>query len=299
MSQPVLVVMAAGMGSRYGGLKQIEPVGPQGQIILDYSIFDAYRAGFRKVVFIIRKELEQAFEETVGKRAHALMDVQYVYQTTDNVPKGLVVPSDRQKPLGTAHAVWCAKPAVDGAFAVINADDFYGADAFAKIYDYLKDAKDDEKMRYCMVGYNIEKTLSESGTVSRGVCTADENSMLSSIEEKMKIARCEDGIIRDGETVINDGTIVSMNLWGFTNSFFDELTSELIDFITNKLAENPLKGECYLPFVVGDLIEKGHATAKVLETKASWFGVTYKEDKSLVVEAIASMTQKGEYPAEF
>ena len=197
MANPVLVIMAAGMGSRYGGLKQIDPIGPNGQILLDYSIYDAHRAGFDRVVFIIRPELHEAFEDAIGKKARRFMQVDYAYQTLDNLPDGLTAPEGREKPLGTAHAVWCAKELTAGCpIAVINADDFYGADAFRKMYDYLSAAQDDDKFRYCMVGYQVENTLTENGTVSRGVCTADENGLLAHIIERTAIHRDADGIIR-------------------------------------------------------------------------------------------------------
>lgn len=301
MSQPVLVIMAAGMGSRYGGLKQIDPVGPNGQIILDYSLYDAYRAGFRRAVFIIRPELRQTFEQTVGARAAQRMQVDYVYQTVDNLPQGCAAPAGRQKPLGTGHAVWCAHEAVgDAPFAVVNADDFYGADAFQKIYAYLAAARDDGKGRYCMVGYRVENTLSESGAVSRGVCTADAAGDLASIVERTAIAREPDGVIRcEGGLVLPEGTPVSMNLWGFTPSFLPALTGLLADFVRDELPQRPEKGEFYLPFAVDSLIRAGRASARLLTTEARWYGVTYREDKEGVSQAIAAMTEAGEYPAAF
>ena len=301
MAKPVLVIMAAGMGSRYGGLKQIDPVGPDGQIILDYSVYDAHRAGFERVVFIIRPELEQAFEDAIGRKARRFMQVDYAYQTLDRLPEGLHVPEGREKPLGTAHAVWCAKELVAGApIAVINADDFYGADAFRKMYDYLSAAQDDGKYRYCMVGYRVENTLTENGTVSRGVCTADENGLLVSIVERTAISREADGRIvyaADGDAPAGEipaGTPVSLNLWGFMPSLADGLRR----FFAEKLPANPMKGEYYLPFAVDELIQAGKATAKVLATTARWFGVTYREDKPAVCAAIAEMTAQGEYPAD-
>lgn len=298
---PVLVVMAAGMGSRYGGLKQIDPLGPGRQIILDYSIYDAYRAGFRRVVFIIKPELEQAFEQAIGRKARRLMQVDYVYQTLSALPDGLSVPEGREKPLGTGHAVYCVKDTVDAPFAVINADDFYGADAFAKMFDFLANTTDDDKYRYCMVGYAVENTLTENGTVSRGVCTADADGLLSDIVERTKIARDPDGVIRftDGEGgVIAPGTPVSMNLWGFTPSFLRELDSQLCDFFARKLPENPMKAEFYLPAAVDTLIRAGKATAKVLTTDAKWFGVTYQADKPTVQQALRSMTDDSQYPED-
>ena len=305
MHKPILVIMAAGMGSRYGGLKQIDPVGPNGQIILDYSVYDAHRAGFEEVVFIIRPELEETFEDAIGRKARRFMRVQYAYQTLDRLPAGLSAPAGREKPLGTAHAVYCARELVaDAPIAVINADDFYGADAFRKVYAYLAAAKDDDKYRYCMVGYRVENTLTENGTVSRGVCTGDENGLLTSIIERTAIRRDTDGVIRyaaDGTAPageIADGTPVSMNLWGFTPSFLPALDEGLRHFFAETLPKNPMKGEYYLPFAVDELIEAGRATARLLTTDAQWFGVTYREDKPVVCAAIAEMTARGEYPAD-
>lgn len=298
---PVLVIMAAGMGSRYGGLKQIDPLGPKGQIILDYSIYDAYRAGFRRVVFIIKPELEEAFEKAIGSKARRLMQVDYVYQTLSAIPDDLTVPEGREKPLGTGHAVYCIKDTVDAPFAVINADDFYGADAFAKIYDFLSQTTDDDKYRYCMVGYAVENTLTENGTVSRGVCTTDADGLLTDIVERTKIARDADGVIRftDGEGgEIAPGTPVSMNLWGFTPSFLRELEAQLRDFFAVKLPTDPMKAEFYLPAAVDTLIRQGKATAKVLTTSAKWFGVTYQQDKPTVQQALRAMTDAGQYPED-
>ena len=299
--QPVLVVMAAGMGSRYGGLKQIDPLGPNGQIILDYSLFDARRAGFERVVFIIKPELKEAFEQAIGRKARAFMQVDYAYQTLETLPDGLTAPAGRVKPLGTGHAVWCASKLVDAPFAVINADDFYGADAFAQIFEFLSRTEDDEKYRYCMVGYPVENTLPENGTVSRGVCTADAEGYLSDIVERTKIFRDADGTLRfaDGEGgEIAEGTPVSMNLWGFTPSFLSELDGMLHEFFENKLQTDLMKAEFYLPSAVDALILAGRATAKVLTTSARWFGVTYQEDKPAVQAALRRMTEDGIYPAE-
>ncbi|MGN1030377.1 MAG: NDP-sugar synthase [Butyricicoccaceae bacterium] len=298
MSNPVLVVMAAGMGSRYGGLKQIDPVGPSGQIIMNYSIYDAYRAGFRKVVFIIKEELLEAFRERIGNETEKLMQVEYVFQSSCDLPEDCTMPEGRVKPLGTGHAIYCIRHVVNEPFAVINADDFYGAEAFARIYDYLKDAQDDEKYRYCMVGYRVENTLTENGTVARGVCTVDENGYLTGITERTAIARGADGVIRDPEAgVISDGTIVSMNLWGFTPSFLDRLEDGMVDFMHNKLPLNPEKAEFYLPTAVSDLLRNHRATAKVIECGAQWYGVTYQADKPVVMDALRRMTEQGLYPA--
>ncbi len=301
MNQPILVIMAAGMGSRYGGLKQIDPLGPNGQIILDYSIYDAYRAGFRRAVFIIKPELEEAFEQAIGQKARRFMQVDYVYQTLSALPQDLTAPEGREKPLGTGHAIYCVKDVVDAPFAVINADDFYGADAFAKMYDFLAHTEDDDKYRYCMVGYAVENTLTENGTVSRGVCTADADGFLSDIVERTKIAREADGVIRftDGAGgEIAAGTPVSMNLWGFTPSFLKELDAQLHDFFRERLPQDPMKAEFYLPSAVDTLITEGKATAKVLTTSAKWFGVTYQADKPNVQETLRRMTESGSYPAD-
>ena len=299
MANPVLVVMAAGMGSRYGGLKQIDPVGPNGQIIMHYSIYDAWKAGFRRVVFIIKEELLDAFRERIGNAAEKLMQVDYVFQSPDKLPEGCTMPEGRTKPLGTGHAIYCVRGVVSEPFAVINADDFYGAQAFQCLYDYLKDAQDDDKYRYCMVGYRVENTLTENGTVSRGICEADENGYLADIVERTAISRDANGVISDPEAgEIAEGTLVYMNMWGFTPSFLDELEIGLHTFMTDELPKNPAKGEYYLPFAVDHLIQNGQATAKVLQTSAQWYGVTYKEDKPVVVDALRRMTEAGLYPAE-
>ena len=299
MANPVLVVMAAGMGSRYGGLKQIDPVGPNGQIIMHYSIYDAWKAGFRRVVFIIKEELLDAFRERIGNAAEKLMQVDYVFQSPDKLPEGCTMPEGRTKPLGTGHAIYCVRGVVSEPFAVINADDFYGAQAFQCLYDYLKDAQDDDKYRYCMVGYRVENTLTENGTVSRGICEADENGYLADIVERTAISRDANGVISDPEAgEIAEGTLVAMNMWGFTPSFLDELETGLRTFMTDELPKNPAKGEYYLPFAVDHLIQNGQATAKVLQTSAQWYGVTYKEDKPVVVDALRRMTEAGLYPAE-
>lgn len=298
MSNPVLVVMAAGMGSRYGGLKQIDPVGPNGQIIMNYSIYDAWKAGFRHVVFIIKKELLASFREKIGSDAEKLMKVSYVFQSMEDLPEGCKAPEGRIKPFGTGHAIYCLKNTVTEPFAVINADDFYGAEAFQKIYDYLTSAQDDEKYRYCMVGYLVENTLTENGTVARGVCRTDENGMLTEITERTSIERVN-SVISDKEAgIIPEGTPVSMNMWGFTPSFLGELDSQLKEFFEKELPKNPEKAEFYLPFAVDRLIRDGKATVKVLKTSAQWFGVTYKEDKPVIMNAISKMTNDGLYPVK-
>lgn len=301
MNKPVLVIMAAGMGSRYGGLKQIDPVSDQGEIILDFSLYDAMMAGFEDVVFIIKKENEADFRALIDERAGKHLNVKYAYQQLDDLPEGYSVPEGRVKPWGTAHAVFSARKAVNGPFAVINADDYYGDGAFQTIYDYLKDAEDGEKYSYCMVGYQLENTITENGHVARGVCTTDEKGMLQKVVERTKIMRRgEDIQFTEDEgatwTTLPEGTIVSMNFWGFTKSFMTELENQFPAFLDKAMAENPLKGEYFLPGVVDRLIKEGKAEAKVLESHDKWYGVTYKEDKPSVVAALQSMKDKGLYP---
>ena len=281
MKKPVLVIMAAGMGSRYGGLKQIDPIDGQGHIIMDFSIFDAKRAGFEKVVFIIKKENEADFKEAVGKRMEAVMDVEYVFQDLHNIPEGFEVPEGRVKPWGTAHAVLSAIDVVDGPFAVINADDYYGRDAFQKIYDFLSTTEDDDKYRYTMVGYQLKNTVTENGHVARGVCTVDENGYLVKVEERTRIEKRDGGIAfteDDGATwqPLPEGAVVSMNMWGFTASFLKEIKAGFAAFLEAGLASNPMKCEYYLPSVVTNLLVNDKATVTVLETTDKWYGVTYK-----------------------
>jgi NDP-sugar pyrophosphorylase family protein len=301
MKKPVLVIMAAGMGSRYGGLKQIDPIDEQGHIIMDFSIFDAKRAGFEKVVFIIKKENEEIFREAVGNRVEGLMEVSYVFQDIHNIPQGFAVPEGRVKPWGTAHAVLSCIDEVDGPFAVINADDYYGRDAFQKIYDYLSTHEDDDKYRYTMVGYQLENTLTENGYVSRGVCEMNEESELVSVTERTRIEKKGDGAAYtedDGATWITlpKSSIVSMNMWGFTASFLQEIKNGFPAFLEEGLQANPMKCEYYLPKVVSDLLAADKATVKVLTSADKWYGVTYKEDKPFVVAAIKNMKETGLYP---
>ena len=302
MNKPILVVMAAGMGSRYGGLKQMDPVGANGEIIMDYSLYDAYQAGFRKVVFIIKEEMMDDFKEVIGNRAEKVMEVAYAFQKLDDLPEGFTVPEGRVKPWGTGHAVLAARDHIDGPFAVINADDYYGAAGFKKIYDFLAEVKDDEIAHYTMVGYELMNTLSENGHVARGVCSVDENSMLTDITERTKIVKTETAAAfteDDGKTwtELDRDTIVSMNLWGFTASMMEALKERFPEFLKKTVVENPMKGEFFLPFVVGDLLAENKADAKVLTSADKWFGVTYKEDKPVVVEAIAKLTAEGKYPS--
>lgn len=301
MKKPVLVIMAAGMGSRYGGLKQIDPIDEQGHIIMDFSIFDAKRAGFEKVVFIIKKQDEADFKEAVGNRMEKLMDVSYAYQDMANIPEGFEVPEGRVKPWGTAHAVLSAIDVVDGPFAVINADDYYGSEAFKQIYDYLSTHEDDEKYRYTMVGYVLENTLTENGHVARGVCVTDENSYLQKINERTHIEKrgAETAYTEDeGKTwtVIPEGSVVSMNMWGFSESILKELKDRFAKFLDENLEANPLKCEYFLPFVVDELLGEGKATVEVLKSLDKWYGVTYKEDKPVVVAAIQALKDSGLYP---
>lgn len=302
MNKPILVIMAAGMGSRFGGLKQIEPVSDKGDIILDFSLYDARLAGFEKAIFIIKKENEQDFRNLIDNKAGKYMEVEYVYQELNDLPSGYLVPANREKPWGTAHAVLSARNAAKGSpIAVINADDYYGPEAFKNIYDFLLSAVDNEKYQYCMVGYQIENTLTENGHVSRGVCQTSEDDKLTKITERTKIQWQSKKIVyteNDGNTweELPPGTIVSMNFWGFTPSMMKEMEARFPAFLDNALSENPTKGEFFLPGVVDELIQEDKAEVKVLKSADRWYGVTYKEDKESVVSAIKSMKKKGIYP---
>ena len=300
--KPVLVVMAAGMGSRYGGLKQIDPVGSCGEAILDFSVYDAHEAGFETVVIIIKEAIKQDFMETVGARlAKAPVEIRYAYQELDKLPEGYAVPEGRTKPWGTSHAVLCSKEAVDGApFAVINADDYYGKEAFQIMYEALCKAADGEKYDYCMVGYEVGKTVTENGSVARGVCYVDENGYLSEVVERTRIEKYDGGIhfTEDGENWVElaDDTIVSMNMWGFTPSFLEEIDKGFAAFLDNALKNNPMKGEYFLPTVVQNLLTAGQATVKVYTSPDKWYGVTYAADKPVVVAALQEKTREGLYP---
>lgn len=298
---PILVVLAAGMGSRYGGLKQMDPLDPEGHALLDFSVYDAKRAGFEKVVFIIKHAIEKDFKQLVGKRMEPFIDVEYVFQENDCLPEGYQVPEGRVKPFGTGHAVLCSKEVIDAPFAVINADDYYGPKAFQVLYDYLTTHEDDEKYRYVMVGFHIENTITENGYVSRGVCQVDGEHNLTDITERTRIEKKGEGVaytLDNGETwvPIPDKTPVSMNCWGFTPGFMKELEHRFPVFLNEQLEENPLKCEYFLPSVVSDLVDEGKAVVKVLESEEKWYGVTYQEDKSAVMEAIQAMKQEGLYP---
>ena len=301
MSKPVLVIMAAGMGSRYGGLKQIDPVDEQGHMIIDFSIYDAIRAGFQKVVFIIKKENEADFRAAIGNRMERQLEVEYVYQEMNSLPEGYEVPEGRQKPFGTGHAVLSCSSVVYGPFAVINADDYYGRHAYQMIYDYLSNHQDDAKYRYTMVGYVLENTLTDNGHVARGVCVTDDHHYLTGINERTHIEK------RNGKaeytedegatwTEIPEGSTVSMNMWGFSGSILQELKDRFPKFLDENLKMNPLKCEYFLPTVVNDLIDEGKATVEVLKSLDKWYGVTYKEDKEYVVNAIKNLKMTGLYP---
>jgi hypothetical protein len=293
--KPTLVVLAAGMGSRYGGLKQVDPVGPSGEAILDYSVFDAIRGGFGKVVFIIRKDFEAEFKEKVGSKYEGMIPVDYCYQDLNDLPGDFKVPEGRTKPWGTAHATRSARTVVNEPFAVINADDFYGRDAFAKLGAFLSAA---EPMQFAMVGYKLDLTLSENGSVARGVCEVAEDGSLRSVTEMTKLVRAGD-VAENREDELNPVKVpldarVSMNLWGFTPELFTELERRFPLW----LAENGTKekSEWYIPFVVDELIREGKAGCKVLPTESSWFGVTYRDDKPYVMAEIKKLVDAGEYP---
>ena len=302
--KPVLVVMAAGMGSRYGGLKQIDPVGSCGEAILDYSLFDAHEAGFETAVIIIKEAIREDFMATVGKRlGKCPMEIRYAYQEQDKyLPSGVTVPEERgAKPWGTGHAILCATKEIDGApFAVINADDYYGKSAFKTVYNALCDAKDGEKFDYCMVGYYLSNTVTDHGSVARGVCTADENGNLLKVVERLKIEKYVGGIhfTEDGENWedLSADTLVSMNMWGFTPSFLQALADGFPVFLKEEMPMNPAKKEYLLPTIVSQLLEGGKATVKVLSSADKWYGVTYAADKPMVVAALKEKTQQGLYP---
>lgn len=305
--EPILVIMAAGMGSRFGGLKQIEPISDKGEIILDFSLYDAVMAGFQKVVFVIKRENEQDFRALIDEKAGKYIDVAYAYQELTDLPQGYTVPEGRTKPWGTAHAVLAARKHADGPIAVINADDYYGPGAFQTMYEFLVKAEEQTRQaqparqHYCMVGYEIENTLTENGFVSRGVCETDASGMLTGITERTKIRRQGEKIVYtddDGAVLgeIPRGQIVSMNFWGFPASMLQEMEAGFPAVLDKILAENPLKGEYFLPGVVDRLLHEGKADVKVLRSRDRWYGVTYKEDKESVVNALQSMKDKGEYP---
>lgn len=296
MKKPVLVIMAAGMGSRFGGLKQIAPVDEQGHIIMDFSLYDAWRAGFRDLVFIIKPDMEGTFREAIGDRIEKYFHITYVHQKIDALPDGYRVPDGREKPWGTGHAILCCKDVVDGPFTVINADDFYGPTAFSTIYDYLVNNPDDSQ--YAMVGYRVRNTVTEHGSVARGVCEV-ENGLLTGVTERTKIFKngTDAKYTEDGETFVDlpGDTIVSMNFWGFTSKMLQELDDRFAAFLDEALVNNPLKGEYFLPSVVNEQLKAGTATVRVLPCEETWFGVTYREDLDSVKEAISDRKRRGIY----
>lgn len=303
--KPILVVMAAGMGSRYGGLKQIDPVGPSGEAILDYSLYDARRAGFETVVFIIKHEIEQAFKEAVGARAlRAGFEVRYAYQQLDKLPEGFTVPEGRVKPWGTAHAILVAEEAIgDAPFAVINADDYYGPQGFRLVYDYLSSHADGDRFAWSMVGFLLKNTVSANGSVSRGVCVTDAAGNLHSVTERTCIAPYDGGIhySEDGGaswTDLDENSVVSMNLWGFTPAYIAEAKAGFAEFLRENLPVNPLKCEYYLPSVVTAALQQGKADVRVLTSTDKWHGITYREDKPELVAALQQMSAHGLYPAD-
>ena len=301
MKKPVLVIMAAGMGSRYGGLKQLDPVGNHGQLIIDYSIYDAHRAGFDTVIFVIKEEIEADFRACIGDRVSKVMDVKYAFQRKDDLPAGYAVPEGRTKPWGTAQAALSARELVDGPFAIINADDYYGPEAYQLIYDYLCAHPDGDLYEYVMVGYLLKNTVTEHGSVARGVCTVDGEHILRDIQERTAIEKDGDDarFTEDGGqtwTPLPGNTTVSMNMWGFTRSFMDEALARFPAFLDKALVENPAKAEYFLPMVVEQLIQERKAQVRVLVSEDKWYGVTYREDKPTVVAAIAEKTKAGLYP---
>ena len=301
MKEPILLIMAAGMGSRYGGLKQMDPVGPGGEVILDYSIFDAKRAGFKRVIFLIKHEIEADFKRIVGSRIEKHMDVTYAFQQLDKIPAPYAIPDGRTKPWGTGHAVLCCKEYIDAPFVVINADDYYGPSAFQTAYDTLCQMQDDDMYRYMMIGYRISNTLTENGHVARGVCTMDEMGRLTGVNERTHIIKTSDGPLytEDGETYhrLPEDSLVSMNMFGFTPSMAQELEKGFPAFLEDAVKNNPLKGEYFLPTVVNNLLAAGKATVQVLPCQDRWYGVTYQADKPVVMEALKSKTEEGLYPS--
>jgi len=302
MKNPKLVILAAGMGSRYGGLKQIDPVDEAGHIIIDYSIYDAMKAGFRDFVFIIKKEIEEDFRQVMDKHTKGKdINVSYVFQELYKLPEGYSVPEGRRKPWGTAHAIACCEGIVDAPFAVVNADDYYGENAFTEIYSFLKNTKNDGKAHYCMVGYRVCNTVTDKGAVTRGVCVTKDG-YLTGVRETTGIETDGNRIFYTDEGVQHDlepNTVVSMNLWGFDEGFITECKSRLAAFLDENLEKNPEKCEFFIPTAVATLIDEGVADVRVLETNDQWHGVTYKEDKPDVVAAFKRLIAEGKYPAEF
>jgi NDP-sugar pyrophosphorylase family protein len=294
--KPTLLILAAGMGSRYGGLKQIEPVGPNGETILEYSIFDAIRAGFGKVVFVIRESFAKDFKARFESRLEGKIEIEYVYQEINKLPNGFTLPSEREKPWGTGHAVLMAKDAIKEPFAAINADDFYGAEAYREIVDFLKKSVTPEN--FGMVGYKLENTLSEFGTVSRGICVTNQTNQLTQITETHKIRKENNITVCESENNemvrLHGNETVSMNFWGFHPNIFEKIESQFVDFLKQNI-DKP-KSEFYIPFVVFEMIQQKQAAVEVLKADSPWFGVTYKEDKPYVIDQIQHLTNQGIYP---
>jgi hypothetical protein len=304
MNKPVLVIMAAGMGSRYGGLKQMDPIDPEGHFIMDYSIYDAREAGFEKVIFIIKKELEKDFKERIVSRVSRFMDTECVFQRIDDLPEGFAVPEGRVKPWGTGHALYACREVVDGPFVAINADDYYGKQAFRDLYRHLSSTDGSVPARFAMSGYHLENTVTENGHVARGICSVSPEGFLTDIVERTRIEVRPDGIAYsedDGATwnLFPENVMVSMNMWGFTRAFLDEAVRTFPLFLEKALVSNPLKGEFFIPSIVDSMLVEGKATVQVLPTPDKWFGVTYAADKENVVAAIARMKADGLYPGQF
>lgn len=296
--KPVLVIMAAGMGSRYGGLKQMDPMDAEGHIIMDFSVYDAKRAGFEKVVFIIKRAIEADFKEKIGSRIEKHMEVAYVFQEFDTLPEDCSVPEGREKPFGTGHAILCCRDVVDGPFAVINADDFYGADAYRVLYDYLVNM---QRGQYALVGYPVMNTLTENGYVSRGICLLDEKGRLADIVERTHIEKrgARAVFIEDGaEEMLPEDALASMNFWGFDETLFEELSTGFVRFFRDTVPKNPMKAEYLIPNIVGGMLRSGKTSVQVLSAQDKWFGVTYKEDKPEVVSSIQRLKEAGVYPAK-
>ncbi len=300
MSKPTLVVMAAGMGSRYGGLKQIDPIDSHGNVIIDFSIYDALKAGFKKVVFVIKHQIEADFKACIGDRISKIVDVEYVYQELDKIPEGFEVPEGRVKPWGTAHAILCCKDVIDGPFAVINSDDYYGPTAYKVLYDHLMSENKGDKYGIALVGYKLYNTLTDKGSVARGICVV-EDGKLKKIDERTQIEMDGDNakFTEDGGntyTALSGDSIASMNMWGYNKEFIDELEKRFPKFLSTTAKENPLKSEFFLPIVVDDMLKDGIASVDVLTTPDKWYGVTYAEDKPQVTAGIQSLKDKGLYP---
>ena len=294
--KPVLLVMAAGLGSRYGGLKQLDKIGPNGEIILELSSYDAIKAGFKKIIFILRTEIVEDFKELIGNKLSQFAEIEYVIQDINNIPEGFNIPTDRVKPWGTGHAILCAKDIVKSPFLVINADDYYGQESFKLMYDYL--STNTEENHHAMVGYKLKNTLSENGHVARGICTVEDGELKEIVERTKIIKRGESAFYTEDEKEwieLDYNSIVSMNMWGFMNSIFEITEEGFKNFLQNNLNNNPLKAEYFIPLVVSDLINSGKGKVKVINSKDKWYGVTYQEDKALVKEAIKKMIDEGKY----